>query len=66
MKDFKDPIMDGISVIDEIFRNKGRQNIIGTLVTGIGATIAMVGVTILMNKPQYNESMLEQDLEKTE
>ncbi len=46
-----------ISIIDEIFKNKGRQNVIGTLVTGLGITIAGVGISILANKPDhYNEN----------
>lgn len=42
-----------ISIIDEIFKNKGRQNVIGTLVTGIGITIAGVGISILASKPDH-------------
>lgn len=45
-------ITESITLMDEVFKNKGRQNIIGTLITGTGLTITAVGMTILMNKPE--------------
>lgn len=41
-----------VTIIDEIFKNKGRQNIIGIIVTGLGLTTACAGIAILMNKPE--------------
>ncbi len=61
-----DVILEGASIIDEVFKNRGRQNIIGTFVTGMGLTIVAVGVTILMNKPSESVPKLEQNVEKTE
>lgn len=43
-------IVKSISLIDEIYKNKGRQNIIGTIITGIGLTITGVGIVILTDK----------------
>lgn len=41
-----------ITLIDEIFKNKQRQNIVGIIVTGFGLTTACTGIAILMNKSE--------------
>lgn len=45
------PIQKGIAIIDEIFKNKSRQSIIGIIITGFGLTTACVGIAILMYEP---------------
>lgn len=42
----------GIGIIDEIFKNKARQNIIGIIITGFGLTTACAGTSILLSKPE--------------
>ncbi len=51
------------SIIDKTFENKGRKNIIGTIVTGIGSTIAAVGLSVLCTKSQDDST---QQIEETE
>lgn len=58
-------IKASISLVDEIFKNKGRQNFIGTLITGIGLTVTSLGICVLLNKPGSDELKLKQ-CEKTE
>lgn len=58
-------IGEGISLVDEIFKNKGRQNFIGTLITGIGLTVTSLGICVLLNKPENDDLKLKQS-EKTE
>lgn len=43
-------VKDSISIIDEIFETKRRQNIIGVLFTGIGGTVMLIGIAILTTK----------------
>ncbi len=59
-------IEEGLSFIDAILKNKGRQNIVGTLITGIGSTITSLGVCVLLNKPSNVASESEEVEEKTE
>ena len=47
---FDTVVEKNISLIDEIFKNKGRQNIIGTTLTGIGLTITGIGLVILTDR----------------
>lgn len=56
----------GGSAIDEIFKNKGRQTIIGTLLTGTGLTIAAAGVAILATRAEKDVPQPEEDEGKTE
>lgn len=45
-------LQKGISLIDEIFISKQRQNIVGIIVTGFGLTTACAGISILMSKSE--------------
>lgn len=53
-------LLEGISIIDEILENKGRKNVFGTCITGIGLTIAAVGISVLMNKTEDTLPEIEQ------
>lgn len=52
-----------ISLIDEVYKNRGRQNFIGTIITGVGLTITALGITVFTNKPKYVVSEQEETIE---
>lgn len=58
-------ISKSMSIVDDVLENKGRKNIIGTFITGIGLTITSLGIAILANKPENNVSRLEKSPETT-
>lgn len=45
-------LQKGITLIDEIFKSKPRQNIVGIILTGLGLTTTCTGIAVLMNKPE--------------
>lgn len=59
-------ISESISLIDEIFKNKGRQNFIGILITGIGLTVTALGITVMLTEPEVLVTESEQGEEKIE
>lgn len=50
----KTELVKTISLIDEIYKNRGRQNFIGTIITGVGLTITALGIMVFTNKPRHD------------
>lgn len=58
-------ITKGLSLIDEIFKNKNRKNFIGAIITGLGLTVTGTGITVLMAKPNESEMQSDEKSEKS-
>ena len=57
-------VTERLSILDEVYKNRGRQNFVGTLVVGTGLTITALGIIVLTNKPniasETNENITKQ------
>ena len=62
MKNSSDLLQNGFTLLDEIFKNKARQTIVGIILAGIGVTTGCVGAAILAYKP--NEDAEEKQIEE--
>lgn len=65
MKNTKIVLKESISLVDEIFRNKNRKNSVGIITTGIGLTITVFGINILLSKPNTVETVKQKHMENS-